>query len=110
MTEINHKVSKEASSRFWRIANDMFHRMYVMKGDRGKKIPQFQSLRDKMYMEDIPVVKMEVAFQSKEDGEVTILEEVISIPISKFPPSGYNRLYEIASVDVSIYLKCYTTY
>ena len=102
MTEINHKVSKEASSIFWRIANNTFHRMYVSKGDRGRKIPQFQALREKIYKEEIPTVKMEVAFKSKDDGEVTILEDVSSIPVSMFPPSGYRRLYEIASVDVSI--------
>ena len=54
-----------------------------------------------MYQDDVPEVRMEVAFQSKDDGNITVVD-CTSTPISKFPPSNYNRLYEIASVDVSI--------
>ena len=99
--EINHKVSKEASSNFWRIANNMFHRLYVAKGNVGRKIPQFQTLRDRMYQHSVPPVKMEVGFKSKENGEITVVEDATSIPSSRFPRSSFIRLYEIASVDVS---------
>ena len=100
--EIFHKVSHEASSSFWRVANEMFHPLYVAKGNGGRKIPQFQQLRERMKKDKVPKVNMEVGFQSKDDGgEITILKDVTSIPVSRFPPSRFNRIYEIAFVDVS---------
>lgn len=78
----------------------MFHQMYVAKGNLGKKIPQFDHIRQNLYDNNTPKVHMEIGYQSKEDGELTILDNVETIPVSRFPPSHYKRLYEIASVDV----------
>ena len=47
---------------------------------------------------------MEIGYESKDDGEVTVVKDATSTPISRFPPSTYRRLYEIASVDVSFHL------
>ena len=99
--EIDHRVSKEASNEFWRLSNSMFHRMYLARGDRGRKIPQISHLREKLYKDYVPPVNMDVGFKSKESGEVTVLKDVTSIPVSRFPTSQYQRLYEIASVEVS---------
>ena len=50
----------------------------------------------------VPPIHMEIGFQSKQDGEIVVLEDVQSSPVSQYPPCTYKRLYEIASVDVSI--------
>ena len=101
MIEINHKVSKEASNQFWCLANAKFHELYVAKGNRGRKIPQFFQLRDKLNEKKVPPINMEIGFKSKEDGEITVVNAKSS-PTSLYPPSNYKRLYEIVSVDVSI--------
>lgn len=99
--ETNHRVSKQASNDFWDLANRFFHPMYVAKGDGGRKIPQISHLRDKLYDDKVPPVEMEIGYQNKENGEITVVEDIRSAPVSRFPPSTYKRLYEIASVDVS---------
>ena len=104
MIEVEHRVSKEASNEFWSTANKLFHEMYVAKGDLGKKIPQFPVLREKLYCKNTPEVRMDIAYQCKENGEITIAKDVTSAPVSRFPPCTYRKLYEIASVDVRIFL------
>ena len=44
---------------------------------------------------------MEIGYQSKEDGQISVVKDANKTPVSKFPPCTYKRLYEIASVDVS---------
>ena len=100
LVEIDHRVSKAASDAFWRLANDSIHEMYVAKG-RGRKIPQMPHLRAQLYDDNTPRVNMDVAYESKDTGEITILKDVDQIPVSRFPPSHYRKLFEIASVDVS---------
>lgn len=78
----------------------MFHRLYVAKGDGGRKIPQFEQLRNKLYQDRTPTVNMEIGYQSKDNGEITIVKDATSTPVSQFPPCSYKRLYEIGSVDV----------
>ena len=101
VTEISHRVSKTASNQFWSLANEMFHDMYEAKGNHGRKIPQFDQLRKKLYASNVPEIKLEIGYESKLNGEVTVVE-AHSTPVSAFPPSTHRRLYEIASVDVSI--------
>ena len=79
----------------------MFHPMYVSKGEGGRKIPQISHLREKLSDTKVPPVWMEIGYQNKDDGEVTVVKDVESCPVSRFPPSTYKRLYEVASVDVS---------
>ena len=79
----------------------MFHPLYVSKGEGGRKIPQISQLRDKLYETKVPPVRMDIGFQDKETGDVTVVEDTRSSPVSRFPPSMYKRLYEIAYVDVS---------
>ena len=99
-TEIDHRVSKTASDIFWKLANDMFHPLYVAKGDRGRKIPQMAQIRNKLNKKKIPRVGMDVGFKSKETGDITVIEDVTVIPTTRFPPNQYHRLFEIASVPV----------
>ena len=106
LQEVNHRISKEASNSLWRLANDSFHQMYLAKANQGRKIPQLPHLRRKVYDDNLPPIKMAIAYQSKEDGEITVVE-VESNPVSKFPPSRYRKLYEIASVKVSLSINSY---
>ena len=101
LIEVDHRVSKQASEEFWRLANDLFPKLYDAKGDRGRKIPQFCHIRRKLYEQKVPPVKMEIAYKSKETGEVTVVANVTKTPVSRFPANTHRRLYEIASVDVS---------
>ena len=103
--EIDHRVSKEASNAFWCLANAMFHPMYLAKGNGGRKIPQFPQIRDSLYNDKTPRVKMEIYYKSKENGDISTVKDVSSTPVSKFPPSEYTKLYEIASVDVRYFFK-----
>ena len=102
LVEIEHRVSKKASNEFWRLSNTMFHQMYIAKGNRGRSIPQISHLREKLYKDYVPPVHMDVGYESKDNGDVTVLKDISSIPVSKFPPSQFRKLYEIAYVDVSI--------
>ena len=80
----------------------MFHQLYLAKGDQGRKIPQFPQLRAKLYENEVPDVKLTIGYESKLTGEITIVEDVASTPVSNFPPSTYRKLYEIAYVSVSL--------
>ena len=109
LTEVSHRVSKEASNEFWRLSNNLFHQMYEAKAGRGRKIPQYCQVRRKMYKDLVPKVKMEIAYQDKETGEFTIVEDVNTTPVGRFPANTHRRIYEIASVDVSnIFLIIYS--
>lgn len=103
LTEINHKLSKESANELWRIANQYFAQMYKLKEEQGitKNIPTFNHLRKKLYENNTPKVKMEIAYECKETGDITIMEDLEKTPVSRFPPNTHRRLYEIASVDVS---------
>lgn len=109
LTEISHRVSKEGSNKMWELANKYFATVYDIKKEQGikKKIPQFQQIRNKLYDSIVPKVKMEIAYERKETGEVSIVEDVERTPVSQFPPSTHRRLYEIASVDVSLIFPSY---
>ena len=103
--EIDHRVSKVASNVFWSLAKDYFYRLYSVKFQQGitRKVPNFEHIRRQLYKKKVPKVKMAVCYQSKATGELTVLEDIESTPVSKFPPSTHKRLYEVAAVDVSIY-------
>ena len=109
INEITHRVSKQASDSFWKLANEHFFALYSLKTQQGvtRKIPQFQHLRRNLYKKNVPKVTMEIGYECKANGEIMVVEDIESTPISKFPPSTHRRLYEIASVKVSL---CYILY
>ena len=98
--EIKHRISKVASNLLWRLANDCFHQLYLAKGNRGKRIPQMAHLRRRLYSDKVPPVRLQFVYESKEDGTLTIVDNAACTPISRFPPSTYRKVYEIASVKV----------
>lgn len=105
--ESHHKISKVASNELWRIADKFFHQLYLAKGNRGKRVPQLAHLRRKLNADKLPPVHLKIAYQSKESGEVTVVDSE-STPISRFPPSTYRRLYEIAFVKVKTKINFFT--
>lgn len=103
LVEIEHHVSKRATEEFWRIANTHFHNLYKVKGEEGRKIPQFSTLRDKLYRDFVPPVKMDIGYECKATGKLTVVKDVEVAPVSRYPPSKFRKIFEIASVDVSNY-------
>ena len=112
-TEIDHRTSKIAANEFWNLGNKYFHKLYQAKEREGisRKTPQFLHTRRKIYDEKVPRVSMEVAYQNKVTGEITILKDIESTPTSRFPPDEFTKLYESASVEVikkiSLYYSCF---
>ena len=101
MIEISHRVSKTASNAFWKLAHKWFHRLFTAKKQQllKKKVPQFAHLRRKMYAA-LPKIHLEIGYVHKETGELTVIHTSVT-PRSKFPPDKYQKVYEIASVNVS---------
>ena len=62
-----------------------------------------QQLRNEIHDEETPPVKMEIGYQCKESGEIQVVKDVESAPVSRFPASTHRRVYEIAYVNVSDY-------
>ena len=102
LTEINHHVSKSASNSFWNVADQFFHKLYKAKEGEGitKKVPQFTQSRNKLNANNVPEIKMQVAYKHKETGEISLVESVDSTPTSQYPPNVYTKIYEVASVEV----------
>ena len=98
--EITHCISKVGSNELWRLANDCFHQLYLVKGNRGKRIPQMAHLRRRLYEDKVPPVRLQFVYESKEDGTLCVVDNAESTPISRFPPSTHRKWCEIASVKV----------
>ena len=101
---MDHRVSKTASEQFWALATNLLPEVLEAKqvNQVHKKIPQFRSLRAKMYEEDVPPINLEVAYECKETGDVIIMQGLSKTPVKRFPPSQFIKLYESAKVSVSV--------
>ena len=101
--ENTHRASKTASNAFWDLANKHFYQLYSVKTAQGikRKIPKLPSLRKKVYDDNVPDVKLTIGYECKETGEIQVVQDVESTPVSRFPPSTHRRVFEIAHVDVS---------
>ena len=106
LCEISHRVSKTASNKLWDIANKYFFELYSVKTNQGisKKIPKMQQLRNKAYQQFVPPVKMDIGYQCKDTGEIKVVKDVETTPVSKYPPSTHRRIFEIAYVEVRNYI------
>lgn len=100
--EINHRMSKTASNELWELAKSTFPRLHRAKMEERvcKKIPKFPTLRDKLYATHVPKIRMEIAYKNKETGGITIIEDALSTPVTRFHPHLYEKLYESAKVEV----------
>lgn len=79
--------------------------MHKAKIDAGvyREIPIFTSQRRKMYKEKLPPVKMEICYLHKVTKE-RITVEGEKTPVSRFDPMVFEKLYEVATVEVIIYI------
>ena len=100
---MHHRVSKSASEDFWRLASREFPKLSRARTDEMvyKKIPQFQILRKNLYKAHVPPISLKIAYQDLDTDEITVVEGQ-KTPVSQFSPSKYRKLYEIATVKVSI--------
>ena len=100
--EVNHHVSKVASEAFWNLGKKWFHHLFRTKEIQGvlRKTPTFVHIRRQFYKKYVPPVQMDVAYQNKENGELTILEGTEVIPRNRFPASQFHKLWEIGHVEV----------
>lgn len=105
LLELKHRSSKSASNEFWALSTKLFPKLYEAKTNENinSKIPQFRSIRQKMYQDKVPKIMIEVAYEVKETGDVIILKDLEKIPVKQYPPSHFKKLYESASVNVSTF-------
>ena len=103
LLELRHHVSKTASNEFWSTAVKLLPKLTEAKriAQSRRRIPQFRSIRKKIYKENVPDIFIEVAYQHKETGDIIILQDLDKTPVNRFPPSIYKKLYETVRVNVS---------
>ena len=101
--ELSHKVSKTATNAFWSLAQKMTE-LFEVKNQTNvnRKTPQFSHQRKKLYENFAPKMKMEIAYRNKSTGEIIIEENLQHTPVSQYPASEFEKLYEIATVEVNI--------
>lgn len=102
MVEVNHRVSKEATNSFFETAKKWFPRLNEAKMKEGNtsKTPRFEHIRRNIYEKNVPNISLEVSYKHKTSGEVTVLKNLKNMPVGRFPRDEYQKLYEIASVEV----------
>ena len=101
VNEVDHKVSKTASSEFWNIAAKwMFAITAAFIREKKKKFPKFPHIRKKLKKKHVPRVSLETAYINKETRELTIAADTDKVPVSQFPPDKYQKVYESAKVKV----------
>lgn len=102
LCELGHRISMEASNELFEIAKKYFFNLMTAKINEGvtKNVPQFVHLRRLLYNNNVPDVKLEVAYLKKETGEIIVLDDLEKTPRSRYPANEYVKLYEIASVKV----------
>ena len=101
--EIKHRCSKRASDDFWALAKEAFPKLHRAKIDAGvyREIPLFTSLRRKLYKNKVPPVKLEIGYLNKTTKERVTVEGQ-KTPVSRFNPNEYEKLYEVATVEVML--------
>lgn len=107
LMELNHRVSLTASNAFWKLSTRYLPDLMEAKvrERRTRKIPQFRSIRQSLYKENVPRISLDFGYEVKSTGDIIILSDLDSTPTSKFPPSEYRKLYETAKIKVNIHLE-----
>ena len=95
-------MSNRGSNDFWALAVKSFPKLLRAKEleRRTRKIPGFRSIRKKLHKNHIPKIMLDVCYEVKETGDMIILKDLEAIPVKKFPPSKYRKMYETAKVKV----------
>ena len=99
--ELKHRVSKTTSNAFWELAKTMFPSLSRAKIEERvyKRVPKFQSQRRRLFKDNLPKIKLEIGYMNKETREIVVVESD-KTPVSRFSPHEYEKLYEVASVEV----------
>lgn len=102
--EVKHRTSKCASEDFWDLAKDFFPKIARARIQEMvyKPIPKLRSQRNKTNDDNVPDINLEIGFSKKDNEEVTIVNEDTT-PLKRFHPEQYNKLFEVATVQVIIY-------
>ena len=103
--EVAHRVSKTASDAFWSFGKKWFHNLFETKTRQRetKKTPDFVHIRRGLYSRFVPEIHMEIAYEHLETGEITVLESSVT-PKRQFPSNEYRKIWEMASVEVKLFL------
>lgn len=99
LTEAHHSVSKSASQAFWKLGLLYFTKLHTAPG-RKKKTPLFKSIRNQMHKELLPPVSLEIGYKNLTSGEIVVVNDTVT-PVKRFSPNNFEKLYEVASVEVS---------
>ena len=105
LTEIDHQVSKVAANAFWLLAKTWFKKLFHAKEMQKikRKTPCFEHLRRRIHTANVPPIQMDIAYEHKATGEVSIVNEFIT-PKSRFPPNEFEKIWEVAHVKVMLVL------
>ena len=99
-----HNVSKTATNCFWAIATEKIHELFEVKNFNGirRKTPQFQQLRNKLNSK-LPPIKMEIGYLDRHSGDLIVEDKLETTPVKLYPPSQFQKTYEIATVKVQTF-------
>ena len=99
--ELKHRCSLKASDEFWQLGKDFFPKLHKAKLDAMvyRDVPQFTSQRRRLYKSEVPTVNHEIGYKNKETQE-TIVWNGEKTPVSRFNPRHFEKLYEVATVEV----------
>ena len=100
--ELTHHVSKAATDAFWKLGKEWFHNLLETKSIQGvrRKTPDFVHLRRGLLNDYVPPVHLEIGYQHKQTGEITVIEDTLVTPRNRFPCHEYDKVWEIANVEV----------
>ena len=100
--EVDHRVSKVASEAFWALSKTWFPKLFDTKKAQGisRKTPSFIHIRRQMHKDCVPPIHMDIAYQDKDTGEVTIVEDTPITPKKQYPSPRFQKMWEIAYVKV----------
>ena len=107
--EINHKVSKTASSEFWNIAKKyMFSLSSAFNLENKKKFPKFAHIRRKLVKEKVPRISLQTGYVHKTSQLLTIANDTEKTEVLQFPPDQFEKVFETATVKVHIHISTAT--
>ena len=105
--EVNHHVSQQASASFWNVTRKwMFQLTASFDKDKKKRFPKYENTRRNLVNKYVPPVSLDVGFLHKETKELTVVSNTSKTPIQNFPPSEYEKAFEIANIKVNIDTSC----
>ena len=99
--EVKHHCSKKASNELWELAKKAFPKLHQAKINEmvSKPIPKFPYQREKLHKSRVPKINLKIGYLDKETNEEVVFEGEKN-PVSRFNPQHFQKLYEVAKVEV----------